>query len=285
MQKADIDRQSMEHRFRGPKWRYLLAERYAGSKAGSIPDELDHLTKATTDYLRLCQLAGSGPDWAARKYPLIAAAFKFIQNEKVMERFKLSILGNLPLTEIAERLGVNEDVLATAEALFFDLTGMRHAATWMVCHVFMPETKAGDPDLGARMKIAFHRGRAGARSVLDAHDDLPMEEAQRLMDQEILLHSKVQAALQFELTEENSLEYLKLFTSYDIARKKLEFEREKFQYECEVAGLAREAEAASDIGNGKGNPEDQHDDAPGGAFSEGPSAGAAQEGGDERLIA
>lgn len=285
MKKADIDRLSMEHRFRGPMWRYLLAEQYAGSKAGSIPDELDQLTKATTDYLRLCQLAGSGPDWAAQKYPLIAAAFEFIQNEKVVERFKLSILGDLPLAEIAERLGVNEDVLATAETLFFDLTGMRHAATWMVCHVFIPETKAGDPDLAARMKIAFHRGRAGARAVLDARDDLPMEEAQRLMDQEILLHSKVQAALQFELTEENSLEYLKLFTSYDIARKKLEFEREKFRYECELAGLTRDTEAASDIKDEKGDAEDQHDDAPGDASSERPSAGAGQEGGDERLIA
>jgi hypothetical protein len=145
MKKADIDHLNMEHRFRGPMWRYCLAEQYAGSKPGSIPDELDQLTRATTDYLRLCQLDGSGPDWAARKYPLIAAAFMFIQNEKVVKRFKVSILGNLPLVEIAERLGMNEDVLATAKELFFDLTGMRHAASWMACHVFIPETKAGDP--------------------------------------------------------------------------------------------------------------------------------------------
>ena len=142
-----------------------------------------------------------------------------------------------------------------------------------------------DPDLAARMKIAFHRGPVGARAVLDAHDDLPMKEAQRLVDQEILLHSKAQAALEFELTEENSLKYLKLFTSYDIARKKLEFEREKFRYECELAQVTREAEAANDIEDGKGDAEDQHDDAPDDAFSERPSAGAGQEGGDERLIA
>ena len=49
--------------------------------------------------------------------------------------------------------------------------------------------------------------------------------------------------------------------------------------------MTREAEAANDIEDGKGDPEDQHDDAPGDAFSEGPSAGAGQEGGDERLIA
>jgi hypothetical protein len=209
----------------------------------------------------------------------------FIQNEKVVKRFKVSILGNLPLVEIAERLGMNEDVLATAKELFFDLTGMRHAASWMACHVFIPETKAGDPDLAARMRIAFHRGPAGARAVLDAHDDLPMKEAQRLVDQEILLHSKAQAALEFELTEENSLKYLKLFTSYDIARKRLEFEREKFRYECELAQVTREAEAANDIEDGKGDAEDQHDDGPGDASSERLSAGAGQEGGDGRRIA
>jgi len=285
MRKPDIDHLKMEHCFRGPKWRYLLAERYTGQKAGSIPDEFDQLTQETVDYLRLCQLDGSGPDWAARKYPLIAAAFKFIQNEKVAERFKLSILGNLPLPEIAERLGVDEDVLATARELFFDLTGMRHAASWMACQVFIPETKAGNPDLAARMKIAFHRGPVGARAVLDAHDDLPMKEAQRLVNQEMLLHSKAQAALELELTEENSLKYLKLFTSYDIARKKLEFEREQFRYECELAQVTREAEAANDIEGGKGDAEDQHDDAPDDACSERPSAGAGQEGVDERLIA
>ena len=74
-----------------------------------------------------------------------------------------------------------------------------------------------------------------ARAMLDARDHLPIDDAKRLVDQEVLLHGKLQAALEFRLSEATAPQFLKTFLNYDLARKKLEFAREKFQHKCEVA--------------------------------------------------
>ncbi|MDP7303538.1 MAG: hypothetical protein QGG09_10580 [Pirellulaceae bacterium] len=138
--------------------------------------------------------------------------------------------------------------------LFFDIRGKRDATSWMTGRVFMPATKNGDVDLAAKMKIAFFGGPVMARAVLDARDNLPFGDAQRLVDQEVLLHGKLQAAMEYRLSEATAPQFLKTYLNYDLARQKLDFAREKFQHKCELEQRKHEAELRS-----KQQPDDNQD--------------------------
>ena len=149
--------------------------------------------------------------------------------------FKLLILGTLPRAEAAARLGADQPSVEVAEALFFDINDLRHASGWMNCHVFIPEAKFGSKELAAKMKIAHYGGLVVARALLDGHEKLPLDAAQQIIDQDLQLHAKLQVALQFDLDARSAQEFLKVFLDYDLQRKKLEFEREKFHLDCALA--------------------------------------------------
>ena len=183
----------------------------------------------------------------------------------------MSVLGRIPLAEIGARLGVDQKVLEVAQFLFFDVGAARHATGWMHCQVFRPEVEAGRMQRAAKMKLAVHGGPALIRALLDAEENLPLDEAQRLVDQELLLHGKLQAALEFDLDTKSAAKFLQCFLRYDLARQKLQLQREKFQWACELAREKRRAKEVSPPGVAPGI-------APADAPSEPPAAGA---GGDE----
>jgi hypothetical protein len=172
------------------------------------------------------------------------------------EVFKLSILGGLPKPEICSRLNVDLPVADTAEALFFDIRDKRTATSWMACNVFNPVQEDGDIELAVKMRVAFFGGAVLARTIIDARENLPLDDAERLADQQVLLYAKLQAALEYRLTDENCLTYIKMFLDYELARKELDFAREKFQHECEVSRRQYEAERAS---NRQSEEDAQHD--------------------------
>jgi hypothetical protein len=171
------------------------------------------------------------------------------------------LLGNLSKDEIATRLGVDEGVVEIAEALFFDIGAVRHATGWMNCHVFIPEVRAGDMELAAKMKLAFYGGPVMARALLGAEEHLPLDEAQQLVDQETMLHSKLQAALEFELDPSSAAEFLKNYLEYDLARRKLDFERQKFEHACELARERRKGDEVrqADVAHSEMSSEDPVD--------------------------
>lgn len=140
---------------------------------------------------------------------------------------------------------IDQTVLETTELLFFDVRDKRAATSWMTCHVFMPAVKGGDMELAAKMKVAFFGGPVMANAVLDAQDNLPFDEAQRLVDKEVLLHGKLQAALEFRLNETTAPQFLKTYLNYDLARQKLAFAQEKFKHRCEVTQRKHEDELQS----------------------------------------
>ena len=227
----DIDtKPNMEHRIGGPAYRWKLAQRYVASRSKM---QLDEITQQTCAYMRIYRQIG----WerATSEYPAIAAAVELSKNNCAFQSLKLSVLANLPRAEVAARLGVTQEIIEVAEKLFFEIHDMAEASSWMASHVFVPEAKFGSKELAARMKVAFYGGPVLAHALLDAGDNLPINDAQRLVDQETLLHSKLQAALAFDLDTKSAEEFLKIYLEYDLQVKQLQFEREKFQYECEQA--------------------------------------------------
>ena len=258
----------MNHSLKGPSFRWQLADRFRTlSRSSELWTWLDKPTRDAIKCLREMRRDERGSSRAIERFPVVTAAFELQRNEKALETFKLSILGDLPRDEISERMNTDQAVMETAELLFFDIRGKREATSWMTCHVFMPAVKGGDMDLAAKMKLAFFGGPVMANAVLDAQDNLPIDDAQRLVDQEVLLHGKLQAALEFRLNETTAPQFLKTYLNYDLARQKLEFAREKFRHKCELTQREHEAEQRSKQQPGSGQesqvrPEPQPEVAP-----------------------
>lgn len=236
----------MHHSLKGPSFRWRLADKFRTlSRSSELWTWLDKPTRQAIKCLREMRSHEQGSGRAIEQFPVVTAAFELQRSEKALETLKLSILGNLPKDEISERMNIDQEVMETAELLFFDIRGKREATSWMTCHVFMPAVKGGDMDLAAKMKLAFFGGPVMASAVLDAQDNLPIDDAQRLVDQEVLLHGKLQAALEFRLNETTAPQFLETYLNYDLARQKLEFAREKFRHKCELTQRENEAEQRS----------------------------------------
>lgn len=232
----------MEHRVGGPAFRWKIAKRLANSQRLVRSQQTDEQTQHASNYLRMYREVGREP--AGRKYPTLAAACGLAENEQSFQTLKLSILGGLPRAEVAARLVAEQQVIDVAEALFFDIRGLSQASGWMNCHIFVPEARFGSKELAAKMKLAHYGGLVVARALLDGKDKLPLEEAQQIIDQELQLHAKLQAALEFDMDAQSAGQFLKVFLEYDLQRKKLQFEREKFQVECALAREQRMADEA-----------------------------------------
>jgi hypothetical protein len=233
MNKLSDNMLEMQHRVSGPAFRWKIAKGFANSQRTVRSQSSDEQIQQATAYLRMCEEVSR--EQADFKYPTLAAACRLAENEESFQLLKLSILGILPRAETAARLGINQQFVEVAEALFFDVDELRQASGWMNCHVFIPEAKFGSKELAAKMKIAHYGGPVVARALLDGHEKLPLDEAQQIIDQDLQLHAKLQVALQFDLDARSAQEFLKVFFEYDLQRKKLEFEREKFHLKCALA--------------------------------------------------
>jgi hypothetical protein len=55
---------------------------------------------------------------------------------------------------------------------------MRGATSWLDWYVFLPEVKAGNPDVSSQLQRAFSGGCLAARTLLDEGKDLPLELSQ-----------------------------------------------------------------------------------------------------------
>ncbi len=222
---------NMVRRLSGPGSRWNSAQKNAAWQQPSQAYQQDNVTRQAAAYL--WTLRHHGPERAQQKYPLVPAAYALFQDDKLFETFRMSLLGKLPMAEIAERMDVAREIIELAEALFFDL-GDQPSAAWLNHHVFAPEVKSGSTETAVKMKLAYHGGAMVTRDLLNAHDHLPLNEAERLVDQKLLLHAKLLAALEFDLDDSTAAEFIKNYLDYDLARRNIELEREKFQHECKL---------------------------------------------------
>lgn len=225
----------MKRSFMGPACRFKEADRIAREGGPYAGRGVDGLTRQTARYLDVFRSGDGGPDRALKKYPEISAAFCAWNETSTADQLRILAIANCPREEIAARLQIDEPIVAIIEQLFFDVRWVLDASDWIVCRAIIPEIRAGAFDLAAKLKLAFFGGPVMARAILDARIRLPFEESKRLFDREILLHVKMQEALEAPLEETERIELVKLYLQYDINRRRLDLDKKKFAYECEQA--------------------------------------------------
>jgi hypothetical protein len=217
----------------GPSWRWALARREAARETAGPLAKVDKLVEDAADYLRLTAQGEFDSLLAARRYPEIHAAVAFWQNEASSVPFKILAIGGCQQFDMARRFGMDVTTIAAVEAIFFDVRAALNATDWIVHGVILAEQRAGNVDLATRLRAAFFHGPLAAELIVDTAERLPSAEADRLFDQSILLHMKVQEALAVPLKNEKSaLEFTKVYLDYRLKAKKLELEIEDFRHRC-----------------------------------------------------
>jgi hypothetical protein len=76
---------------------------------------------------------------------------------------------------------------------------------------------------------------SAAKAILDGHPKLATDGAQRLAALEARLSVKAQAALEFPLSAENSVQFLRMVLDHQLATQRLELAQQKFQHACRLA--------------------------------------------------
>ena len=226
--------ESMQRFQHGTDWRWKLAQRGAAGGVSDVLLDADGLVKGAMDYIGLLAQGDGEGFLAAWRYPHLHAALGLWNNPLLQTRLKILVLGDCPLGEIAVRVGLDEETVETAEALFFDARGQLQACDWVLCAVIMKEERDGTTDLATHLRMAFFGGPLVAQTIVDAPEQLPIIEADRLYDQSLLLHAKAQQALAVPLRDQKSvLKFLKMFMDYTCKTSELELAREKFRYRCQ----------------------------------------------------
>lgn len=235
MKGRTVELSEMKRSFMGPACRFKEADRLAREGGPYAGRGVDALTRQTAEYLDIYRNGDEGPSRSIRKYPEISAAFCAWNDGATADQLRILVVANCPQEEIAARLRIDEQIVATIEKLFFDVRWALDGSDWVVGHVIIPEIRAGAFDLAAKLKLAFFGGPIMARAILDARVRLPFEESDRLFDREILLHVKMQEALEAPLEETERIEFLRLCLQYDINRRRLELDKKMFTHQCEQA--------------------------------------------------
>ena len=215
---------AMERFFRGPAWRYQIAE--SARTRGNRPQQwLDDVTRRAADFVHL--QARHGLERATQRYSDIAAAERLWDNVTLREHLQILVLGDCPASEIAERLGLDEKAVLAFESLHFDVRGGLKEPVWIVHHVISAEADRGNDGLAAHLRVAYFGGACAARALLDAATGLPVESAERLAAATLLLHAKTLQVLEMPLDEKGSLEVLRLASEFNLEQERIELEREK----------------------------------------------------------
>jgi hypothetical protein len=218
----------------GPGWRWETARRAATDGLSVSVAEADERIAKATEYIRLTEQSAGGKFLAARKFPQIQAAVSAWHHPKFQPPLKIMILADSGRSDIAARVGLDEEIISTIESLFYDVRSARKAISWVSCQVINAEERAGKVDLAARLWCAYFGGPLVAQLILDADDRLPIDEANRLFDQSIQLHLKVKEAMAIPLrSEESLLEFTRLYLDYRCRIARLELDREKLRHRCE----------------------------------------------------
>ena len=217
----------------GPPWRWMLAQREAAQPSTGPLGQGDKLVAQAADCLRLCRQEDFDRHRARKRYPAILAAHALWENEVARDQLKVLAMGGCPHCEVGTQLGVVEEIIATAEALYFDIRPSFNATGWIAYAVIRPEERAGNLDLAVRLRAAYFGGGLVAQAIVDAAQRLPMVKADRLFDQSVQMHLKVEQAIAMPLRDgRDALKLIQLHLEHSLQEKKLDLEIEKFRYAC-----------------------------------------------------
>lgn len=242
MQRPVIHHNEMEHSVVGPDFRWAKARRIARSGERFDPRNVNDFTRQAISFLQIVQR--DGLEKGMSQYSVVAAAIALRENVSRFQTLQMLVLGQIPDSEIANRMAITIEVIAIAKSLFFDIDDFRTVSSWMNSHVFLPQANSDDPGFAAKMKLAYLRGPATTRTLLDAEEVVSLSEAERIIDQQVLLHTRLQVALSFPLNEATSEEFVRMFLEYDLERRRIDAENERIRNPSGATELGHQTEVA-----------------------------------------
>ncbi|HEX3655952.1 MAG TPA: hypothetical protein VHV55_09105 [Pirellulales bacterium] len=220
----------MQHTLRGPAWRYQLATEFANGQGRQACAVSDAAIREAVTFFELWRLGPQGQRRAERRYPHIGGAEELWANSTLRARVQLMLLADCEPSEIAGRLGIPPAVVQAVADLHFDVRGMLQATDWILTSVLLPEGDRGRDDLAAEMRLAYYGGRHAALALIDAKSQLPVDPAGQLYTASLLLHAKVQQALEVPLTAEQAPVFMKLYADVRSEDQRIQLEREKLSF-------------------------------------------------------
>lgn len=219
----------------GPAWRSVLAEKWSQETSMRLTDLGDAVLHGFVRYLRLKQREGGGKQAEAR-YPRYAAAEKLNTDPEQVAALKLMTVVDLPPEEMHRRSGVDVNVLRTWEQLFYDVRNQRKASLWLKRQVIDRETKAGDPELAAKLQMAIRAGPVAVRGMLDMQQGICLDEADRLFQRKLKLSEKFDLAVNLPVdTCNNRMFFAKTHIALMAEEKRLALAERKLAQRCSEA--------------------------------------------------
>jgi hypothetical protein len=210
----------------GPGWRWKFALEAA---AGAPAVVSDPWIAEAVKFIRL--LENEQTELARQRHPSLAAAHALWDQLESRKALTILALGDCAVEDIARRLGTSEEVIRCVESLYCDLRECRQATDWMQLQVIAPALKAGDTAAAVRYRAALYGGPLVAQAVLDADQRVPLDEVQRLADQELKLHLKAQEALELVMTDAaTATKYIALYLMHQRQCEALQLRKEQFRH-------------------------------------------------------
>jgi hypothetical protein len=236
----------MQRVMRGQDWRRRVAEELSAGDSSGCRGLADAATRNLAEFLTMSKSADpSMRAVAAKRFPKISQATALLADDTRAGHAKILALGGCRQSEIAARLGVSEDTIEYFEELFFDVRQMKSHTGWVFCNVIRRESEAGTYDLGAKLRLAYSGGPEVAKRILDAQIHVPVNDADRILGMEMLLHAKLRAALDMPLSNEEKAVFIEMSLDYEKHKATLNLEKEKLVLQYTADGAAGD-ESASD---------------------------------------
>jgi hypothetical protein len=187
----------------------------------------DALVQDAARYLRCCH--HHNPATAAARFPRIASAVAIWNDPATRETLQMLALADCPDEESAQRLNVSDDVIATAEGLFFDVRNRLTARVWILAHVLYVDPDGDAKPSLSRLMLAYYGGPVAIRLLLDAGSAAPLSQAESLCRLDPLLHIKTQEALDMPLTRKTQTRLLRAMMNHQLALRKFDLAKLKLQ--------------------------------------------------------
>lgn len=213
---------------RGPAWRWQCTALVATYNRHHL-FRRDQLLIAASRYRAKFDKGLDHAVQACREFPLIDRASVLEMWPEQTLPLKILILGGVPSEEIAQRTGLEIDVVETWQALFFDIGDNRTATDWLTLHVFQPEQVAGRGDHAIKLKMAASGGAAVARHLLDDPQAPPKDESDRLRKRRDKLNFLAEKAASMALhTPTDAQRFLELHARIGFEQQRLDLAERRF---------------------------------------------------------
>ena len=234
---APLEISPAEYGLRGPRHRWETAEGLPPGRFDRLVQRSDELVQASHHFRQMVKHGATGVERAGATYPEVAAAVALEEDPEKLEKLKVTVLGQLPPVEVARRPDVDEAVLKTWKALFYDIDvkNGRNAIGWIAAHVIEPELDAGRSELAAKLKLVASTGSVGARAVLDVGLRAPVTAGEHLFQRRLRLHLKCDQALTMTEGPQYDFRFVRLHLNLKMQEHRLRVAEAKLAERCGAA--------------------------------------------------